>query len=339
MKVLVTGSGGFLGVHLVEKLLKRGADDVRCLVRDPQKTAKLDELRMKYPAADVEIVVGNLKSKDDCERMTAGADMVIHAAAGVKGAPADMFIDSVVASRNLLDAVVKNGVRRVVMISSFGVYGVSEQPRGAVIDENTPLERRPQDRDVYSHSKLRQEELFWQYKSKYSFELVVLRPGVIYGPGGGHFSGRVGLNVFGMFLHIGGSNLIPLTYVENCADAIVAAGLSSGNDGAIYNVVDDNIVTSREYLNLYKRHVRRLRSVRVPYAIMQWLSGRVNRYHKKSKGQLPPILTPYKSKALWGGNKFSNARLHAIGWTQPVPTPDALQMTMANLRQQFATGR
>jgi len=139
-----------------------------------------------------------------------------------------------------------------------------------------------------------------------------------------------------VFFHIGGSNLLPITYVENCADAIIAAGLRPGNDGEVYNVVDDGIVTSREYLALYKRRVDRLNSVRVPYWAMQWVSGRVSRYHTKSKGQLPAILTPYKAKALWGGNTFSNGKLHSIGWTQPVPTPEALEKTMASFRVQDA---
>lgn len=336
MKVLVTGSGGFLGVHLVERLVNHGVNDVRCLVRDPLKSAKLDKLREQYRGVTIETIVGNLKSQEDCDRMTRGIDMVIHAAAGVKGAAAEMFVDSVVASRNLLEAGVKNGVQRVVMISSFGVYGVSEQPRGAVVDETTPLERRPHERDVYSHSKLRQEELFWEYKRKHGFEMVVLRPGVIYGPGGGHFSGRVGLNVFGAFAHIGGSNLLPLTYVANCADAIVVAALTAGNDGEVYNVVDSDIVTSREYLKLYKRHVKSLRTVRLPYWALQWLSKRVNAYHVRSKGQLPAIFTPYKVKALWGGNRFSNAKLRAIGWQQPVATKDALLRTFESFRKSLA---
>ncbi|MBV9669617.1 MAG: NAD(P)-dependent oxidoreductase, partial [Acidobacteriales bacterium] len=285
------------------------------------------------------IVVGNLKSKEDCLRMTAGVDLVIHAAAGVSGAPADMFLDSVVASRNLLDAIVANHVQRVVMISSFGVYGVSEQPRGSVVDEATPLERHPQDRDVYSHTKLRQEELFWNYKRRYQFELIVLRPGVIYGPGGGEFSGRVGLNVFGIFAHVGGKNLLPLTYVENCADAIVAAALTAGNDGEIYNVVDDGTVRSRDYLRQYQREVRKMRTARVPYWTMQWLSRRVSRYAERSKGQLPAIFTPYKAKALWGGNKFSNAKLHSIGWFQPVPTQEALRRTFESFREKASAAK
>ena len=58
---------------------------------------------------------------------------------------------------------------------------------------------------------------------------------------------------FGIFLHLGGSNPIPFTYVDNCADAIVLAGLTPGVDGEVFNVVDDNLPTSRQFLRLYKQ--------------------------------------------------------------------------------------
>ena len=54
---------------------------------------------------------------------------------------------------------------------------------------------------------------------------VMVRPGSVYGAGNAEVTGRVGLGTFGLFLHLGGSNTIPFTYVENCAEAIALAGL------------------------------------------------------------------------------------------------------------------
>jgi nucleoside-diphosphate-sugar epimerase len=193
------------------------------------------------------------------------------------------------------------------------------------------MERHPERRDVYSYSKLRQEQLFWEYRERFGFELVVLRPGVIYGPGGGHFSNRVGLSLFGTFLHLGGRNLLPLTYVENCAEAIVVAALH-GISGEVYNVVDDDLVTSREYLALYKKQVRPMRSVRVPYFVLMWGSRMVEGYSRRSKGQLPAIFTPYKIRAMWGGNTFSNAKLKGIGWRPFVSTREGLGRSFAAFR-------
>ncbi len=77
---------------------------------------------------------------------------------------------------------------------------------------------------------------------------------------------RVGIGTFGLFLHLGGSNTMPLTFVDNCAEAIVLAGLTPGVDGQVFNVVDDDLPSSRQFLRLYKRNVRRFRSLYLPHA-------------------------------------------------------------------------
>lgn len=332
MKILVTGAGGFLGKAIVERLLAHGQNDLRCMLRDGSKARGLEAIAARYPEARVEFITVNLRNPVEIAPAVAGCAMVIHAAAALKGSPAEMFMDSVVASRNLLENVV-NELRpiRVVLVSSFGAMGVAELQRGAMVDESTPLERHPERRDVYSHSKLRQEQMFWEYHEKYGFELVVLRPGVIYGPGGGHFSNRVGLSLFGRFLHLGGNNLLPLTYVDNCAEAIVAAALAGAN-GQVYNVVDDDLVTSRQYLALYKTRVKPVRSVPVPYFALMWGSRMVERYSERSKGQMPAIFTPYKTRAMWGGNQFSNAKLKSIGWRPLVSTSEGLERAFAAFR-------
>jgi nucleoside-diphosphate-sugar epimerase len=220
----------------------------------------------------------------------------------------------------------------VVLVSSFGVYGVAGLRRGALVDESTPLEPHPERRDPYSFAKYRQEALFREYQQRCGFELVILRPGVIYGPGGGHFSTRVGVGLPGLFLHVGGSNLLPLSYVRNCAEAIAFVGDSREAANQVFNVHDDGLVTAARYLSLYRRKVRRIRSVRVPYQVMLAISRLVEWYHHYSKGQLPAIFTPYKSSTLWKGNRFSNQKLKSAGWKQLVPTEKALEETFASFR-------
>ena len=265
MKILITGAGGFLGKVIVERLLKHGETDLRVMVRDTSKAQGLRDIAARYPDAKLEIVAVNLRHTTEILPALEGCGIVIHAAAALKGSAAEMFMDSVVASRNLLDAIVQRPGIRVVLVSSFGVFGVAVLDRFALVDELTPLEDRPQNRDIYSYSKLRQEQIFWEYRAKQPFELVVLRPGVIYGPGGGHFSTRVGLNLFGVFVHLGGRNPLPLTYVENCAEAIVVAALSPTSDGEVYNVIDDELITASQYLRQYKKQVKPMRSIPVPF--------------------------------------------------------------------------
>jgi nucleoside-diphosphate-sugar epimerase len=283
-----------------------------------------------------------LKSKADCEHAVKDAEIVIHLAAGLKGAPAELFVDSVVTARNLLEALgarTEPGIAqtRVVLVSSFGVYGVVALGRGAQVDEATPLEQNPERRDPYSHSKLRQEQLVREWQEKLGFELVVLRPGVIYGPGGGAFSNRVGIQVGPVFVHMGGSNLLPLSYVVNCAEAIVVAAMHPDAAGQAYNVHDDEMPTAAQYLHAYKMHVKKLRSVRLPYFATRFLAGRLEGYHRRSQAQLPAIITRYKAAAAWGGNTFSNAKLRGLGWRPLVSTQDGMGRTFEWLRTQSAT--
>jgi len=339
MRILVTGAAGFLGKAVIERLRDHGYTDIRCNVRRRTDIPKLNTLLGPHPQIRLDYSVGDLRYREDAARAVDGVQLIFHLAAGKKGTAADLFLNSVVASRNLLDAVADRQPMRIVLVSSFGVYGVAGLGRGAKINEQTVLEPHPEWRDHYSYSKLRQEQLFWEYQKRIGFELVVLRPGVIYGPDGGHFSNRVGLTLGNWQLHFGGSNLLPVSYVDNCAEAVVAAGTHEHAVGQVFNVHDDDLPTCREYVRAYSKHVTKIRSVSVPYFAVKLLSSMVAQYHRYSKGQLPAILTPYKVASQWGGNRFDNSKLHSIGWKQLVPTVEGLRRSFAAFRTGLEEGR
>ena len=337
--VLITGANGFLGVAVVERLLVRGKTGIRCLVRAGSNRRRLDAMLARYPQADVEIVGGGMSSPEAAAKLIEGAPLVLHLAASLSGPAADMFLGTVVASKHLLEAIAASAHKpKVVLVSSFGVYGVADAPRGHVLDESMPVEPHPERRDNYSYAKLRQEQLFFEYRAKHGLSFCVLRPGVIYGPGGGAFSSRVGISLPGMFLFLGGRNLLPLSYVDNCAEAICIAAERARFDGDVYNVLDDDLITCDEYLRRYRSEVGPIRVVRSPYFATMLLSRVVQWYHRYSRGQLPPIFTPYKTRTMWKGNRFSNAKLRALGFSPVVSTEDGLRRTFEYLRSKKAAG-
>jgi nucleoside-diphosphate-sugar epimerase len=331
LKSLVTGAGGFIGSALVRRLLARGEVDVRGLVRTRPAAESRDAIEREFPSARVEFVVGDLRSAPDCRAAVDGVGVVYHVAGATKGSPADMVANTVVGSKNLLDAMVAARVPRVVLVSSFSVYSTFALPAGSLVDESTPLEKRPELRDGYAYAKLRQEELFWEYRRRYGLDVRVVRPGVVYGPSGRALSPRVGLDLFGTFLHLGRGTVLPLSYVDNCAEAIAAAGAQGEWSGQAFNAVDDDLPTSREFLREYRARVRPLRYVTVPYPLLRALSWLVERYHRRSRGQLPAIFTPYKTASLWKGHRYSNDRIKALGWKQIVPTNEGIRRTMEYL--------
>jgi nucleoside-diphosphate-sugar epimerase len=331
--MLVTGSNGFLGVATAERLLARGTKNVRFLVRAGSDRRRLDKVMAKYPNSDARIVTGGLGSPKEAGALLDGVGIVLHLAAALSGPSAEMFLGTVVTTKNLFEAAAQqSSPPKIVLISSFGVYGVADLPKGHVVTEETPTEPHPERRDHYSHSKLRQEEVAFEYHRKHRVPLTVLRPGVIYGPGGGAFSSRVGLALPGGFLFLGGNNLLPLSYVDNCAEAICVAAENAKFDGDIYNVHDDDLVTAKDYLSRYQKNVKRVPNVRVPFIATMALSHAVEWYHRHSKGQLPPIFTPYKTRAMWKGNGFSNAKLRSIGFRPIVSTDEGLARNFEYLK-------
>jgi nucleoside-diphosphate-sugar epimerase len=334
MTVLVTGATGFLGSALVERLLTHGEAGVVALARPGSRLDRLAPLVDRH-GSRLRILTGSLSSTEAASRVLAEArpHVVHHAAAGLRGAPADLFLNTVVASRNLLEAALRTAPRpRFVLVSSFSVYGVADRPRGSRLDEQTPLEPHPERRDPYAQAKLRQERLFEEYRAAHGVEVVVLRPGVIYGPGGAAIPSRVGLALPGVFLAIAGGNTLPLSYVENCADALVMAGREEAAGGRVFNVHDDDLPTSREFLRRYRREVGPLRTLPLPYPATMALAWAIARYHEASRGQLPAVLTPYRVASTWKGNRFDNARLKSIGWRPTVPTEEGLRRHFAALR-------
>jgi nucleoside-diphosphate-sugar epimerase len=75
----------------------------------------LEEIRNRYPHARLDYVVGNLASPDDARRAVEGIETIYHLAAGMRGLPATIFVNTVVASKYLLEAIQDNK-RRVVLV-------------------------------------------------------------------------------------------------------------------------------------------------------------------------------------------------------------------------------
>ena len=328
-RILVTGSSGFIGSKVVEKLLEYGFANLRCFVRRSSYLDRLQNVVGKFDVGrNVERVTGDLLSRDDCQKAAEGVSIIYHLAAGMEKSFAGAFMNSALATRNLMDSFLKRGQpKRFVNVSSFAVYSNVALKRGALLDETSPLEDAPQQRfDPYGFGKVKQEEIVREYAARYGLPYVIVRPGYVFGPGKQELNGRVGINTFGFFIQINGSNLLPLTYVDNCAEAIVLAGLKAGIDGEVFNVVDDELMTGRQFLKAYKKKMKSFRSIRIPYFAGHGLCSTWEKYAKWSKNQLPPVFNRRRCSAEWKGNRYSNQKLKdRLGWKPRISMEQAMK--------------
>ena len=325
--VLVTGAGGFVGSRVVASLLQQGFERILCGARVSSDLGLLRSAVPKECAKRFEIVDLNLLSRDDCRRATAGVELVYHLVAGRGKSFPLCFQGSVITTRNLLDALVEQRrLKRFVNVSSYAVYSRFNSGRGSVWDESSPLEDNLDERhDAYVYGKLKQDELVLDYHKRFNIPFTIVRPGIVFGPGKKAIPGFVGTDTFGFFMHLGNGRL-PLTYVDNCADAIMLAGLVKGVDGEVFNVVDDDLPTSRAFLRAYKRQVGRFLSMPIPYSMTYALCGLWEGYATRSRGQLPPIFNRRMCAFAWKRHVHTNRKLkERLGWQCRVPMPDALQ--------------
>jgi nucleoside-diphosphate-sugar epimerase len=334
-RVLITGANGFVGSKVFEILLEYGFTSLRCLCRSSRNLSKLQRIA-DSSKAEVEFFQGNLLSRDVCQIAAKGVAIIYHLAAGVEKSFPGCFLNSVVATRNLLDAVIKEQrLKRFINISSIAVYSNEKNWRSCLMDESCEVDTKFVERcEPYTYGKAKQDELVLEYARTKSLPYVIVRPSVVFGPGKAKITDRIGTDTFGVFLHLGLNNRIPLTYLDNCAEAIVLAGLRKGIEGQVFNIFDDDLPKSREFLSLYKRKVRRFLSIPIPYPVWFFFCYLWEKYSKWSEGQLPPVFNRRACAVYWKGNTYSNKKAkRLLGWHPRVHMGAALERFFAYMRE------
>ena len=139
--------------------------------------------------------------------------------------------------------------------------------------------------------------------------------------------GSLGLDTFGIFMRIGGAGRMPLTYVDNCADAIVLAGLVPGVEGELFNVMDDGLPQEPELPATVQKAGRP-----VPVRVDP-LSDRLppllalGAVRELVQGTAAPGVQPPQLRLLLKGHRYSNCKLKdLLGWECRVPMKDALDL-------------
>lgn len=308
MRVLVTGGAGFLGKRVVEAMVARG-HHVSVLVRPSR--------RLETAGSAVDFVRGDLRVPSTLRDALTGVEAVVHLAATVVGDEESQFQNTVVGTENLLAAMGESGVRRLVHCSSFSVYDWAKA--GRRLDESTPLETSHlYRRDGYAIAKTWQERVVRRWAEANGAALTVLRPGFIWGPGMERVS-AFGMPIGPLDVVVGPFRELPITYVENCAEAFAMAVDQPSAVGETFNVVDDERVSAWRFTAESRRRLGvRAFGVPLPYTVLMatgYAATAVSRTLFPSGGKLPGILMPNRCRARFGPLRFPNDRLkRVLGW-------------------------
>jgi UDP-glucose 4-epimerase len=238
MKVLVTGGSGFIGSHVVDRLLANG--------HEPRI---FDMVSSPYHGPEVEVVIGDLLDVDSLRKAIRGCDAIVHLAAmsdvnEVIADPSRAERVNATGTELLLEAARQEGTDRVVYASTIWVYGGlnGDTP----LDEDTPLAGPSH---IYTATKLSGELYCRAYSDLYGVQTTILRFGIPHGPRArpstvvAKFVSRAGA---GEPLTITGSGRQSrqFVYVVDLADGVVAA-LRPEAAGKTYNLVGNEQVDVR----------------------------------------------------------------------------------------------
>lgn len=293
MKILVTGGTGFIGSHLVDKLVFSHDviiyDNLRvkpCI----NKNATL----VKADIVDYKTLLKNLKN----------VDIVFHLAAipGVRYSmehPIEVFNTNVMGTLNVLKASVENNVKRVVFASSSSIYG---GPEKIPITESTPFNPI----SPYALSKVMGEELCDLFTKLNNLEIVKLRYFTVYGPRGrsdmciGAFIKKM-LNNERSIVFGDGTQARSFSYVEDIVEGTILAGMKEDISGEALNLAGKEMIDLNTILDILKKCL---------------------------KTDLKPIYTDWKKGDVYKSCGDISKAKKLLGWKPKVDIEDGIKRTV-----------
>ncbi len=322
-KVLVTGGTGFLGSQLIQRLIVEGYP-VRVLAR---KLSKIDHLKN----LGVEIFFGDVADRVSLSAAFEGINLVIHAAADTAGNAKAGELSTIQGTKNVIDLCRQFAVKKLVYISSCSVYGVADYKKGDLVTEESSLERFPELRGHYSLAKLKAEQIITEAMEDGRLPIVCLRPGTYFGPGGDIFTPMMGLSAGRkLFAIIGrGDFVLPLVSIDNLVDAIVAVMQKSESNGRIYNVVDGELPTKKQYVESFlKRLYPKAKYLYIPYTVFYGIVY----LQEIMVGMLKrnPFLTRYRLVSSQKNISYDASRIrNELKWTPPSTMRETYEKVIA----------
>jgi nucleoside-diphosphate-sugar epimerase len=243
--VLVIGGTGFIGRALVQKLVDDG-DDVRVLTRRVNRP----------PREGVTYHVGEVADRESLRRAIDGAQVVYDLSMG--GGPdwGDYLRDFVRGAENVAEVSIASGVRRLVYTSTTAALYLA---KAGTVDEAAGADPHPERRGCYARAKCYAETALNGLHRMKKLPVVILRPGIVVGPGNQLAHPGLGMWVSPTCLFVVGSGRtpLPLVLVDDVAEAMRLCRDAPGVDGKTFNLVGDVRLSAAEYIEACAARSRR----------------------------------------------------------------------------------
>lgn len=318
--VLVTGATGFVGSHLVERLL---ADGIRVRVLVRPDSSNLHRIKSK----PVEIALGDLRNGDAVAEAVRDTKVIYHLAAIMSDDWETTHRVNVGGTTHLVRGALSNDVDRIVYLSDIEVYDIARSPRGSLINEDWALQTNSAQMGAYIHSRLEAERLLRAANEDHNLPVVTLRSGMVIGPRGQMIFPQLGYRWGKRFFLVlrGGTNVLPLVGVRSLVAALRAAAVSQAAVGGVFNIVDDGEITVREYLDRLSTIAEtEVKVIPLPFVIPYVATLA---YEFVSAVGVVRTGKTSRSRFLW---KHAPVRFETrqakekLGWNGDMPLPDAL---------------
>jgi predicted dehydrogenase/nucleoside-diphosphate-sugar epimerase len=265
-RVLVTGGTGFIGKRLVGRLLDAG-EPVRLLARRIPPAAVRN-----HPL--VEVVLGDLGDPRVVDQAVQGIRTVYHIGAAMTGGVDDHERGTVKGTGNMVDACVRHNVERLVYMSSLSV--VDSDVRH--VDEQTPLEPRPELRGHYTRVKGEAERIVREAVGQRGLQAVLLRPGGVVGSDKPLLTPAVAQRLGSLLVVIGDGSLdLGLVHVNDVVDAMLTAATARIESGTVIQLVEPSSLTQNEVIAHYRSKGLNARVMHIPVWTMVALAATVEK--------------------------------------------------------------
>nr|MDO8111545.1 NAD-dependent epimerase/dehydratase family protein [Candidatus Sigynarchaeota archaeon] len=330
--ILITGATGFIGSHLVDHILAAGDSKVFGMVLKGTDESNLADAK-KSP--DFSVVYADLMNPASLEQACGGIDTIYHLAALVTDwAPKELFMRLIVGgTKNLVEAAIKRGVKRVVYMSSLVVHGLGGHVNA---DETAPI--KPVPFFPYAIAKAEAEKYLGEIYKAGEIETVIVRPGFdIIGPRNAYsfFEMASGIEKGKFGFMNGGKKLITLVNVKNLVAGMAHLG-AFGAAGEAY-IVTDASWTWRKYVEeICKRLDCKVPRLNARYGLIAPFVKIIENFARVFKAKKSPALNMYRISIPRNDIDFTPKKLLSTGFKPPYTLEQGLDDAVAWYRERKA---